>query len=408
MKSFITNLVPRLPEIGKIKIGGLGAEKTSAKGNKFRMPEKYDYFKITKNEKDNAGDFILDTKAHEILGEKPTEIPVRLLFNDITLSWQCRYVRYDGSKLIGRGDGETFEMLINNKWEQIDPPIEQLDPAYDKLDKWKISGVFSCLLDISSAGVGGIWRFRTTSYNSCMSIQASLALIASQTAGYMAGLPLKMVVHNKAGVNPKTGQPVKVPVVHIEFRGTIEGLQSKVKTLINNIKHIEMLEKGERLALETSGDTYFSEDDTVSQEFFPEQHSGAKNNSKSIETVSHQSVDLGIEDAEEVIADVEIPMEESDYKLLLDNILNDECGFIDKTTAQFFETITDSYQALYNDKPKFEGLVIKFITDIISKSKPALTKKLSGTDLELLENLPNTYLEIVARYRNLSDLIKKQ
>ena len=57
----IKNLIPSLPEHGKIKAGTKGEEVVSSQGNKFRLPKKLDHFIITTTERDQDGNLVLDT-----------------------------------------------------------------------------------------------------------------------------------------------------------------------------------------------------------------------------------------------------------------------------------------------------------------------------------------------------------
>ncbi len=392
METMVTDMTPRLPEIGKIKIGGLGEERKSRAGNTFRMPEKYDYFKITKNIKNAKGDFIEDTEAMKLLGEKPKVIPIRLLFNDLSLCWQSRYVCYKGDTCIGRGDGTSWEGLVDGKWEAIEKPERQLDPGYTGKDKWKLSGVFTCILELASSTLGGVWRFRTTSFNSCNAIPSSLALIASQTGGHLQGIPLDMVVNIKQGKDP-SGRTVKVPVVSILYRGTIEDLQNNARTLLSNVANVsntKMLEAGERISLNNAHGSHFDEDSNVGAEYFSENKpKPAKPNLTKVE----------IEDAEE------IEMGEEDYELLLNTKLSDDCGFTNRVIGAFLKGNILDIKDLCEDTKLFEDSVYNFLKSYLTKNKKTFTDML-GDDSKMLDKLPTTFTEIVVLFNQV--LIKSK
>src|SRR5579859_4243874 len=105
--STIRNLLPRLPERGHVKIGGLGETRKSRSGNDYQLPVKYSAFKITTLERGPDGNFVMDKALHDKLGlgDEPTEIPIRLLYDDIDLSFQTRYAAYQGKNLWCSGDG---------------------------------------------------------------------------------------------------------------------------------------------------------------------------------------------------------------------------------------------------------------------------------------------------------------
>ena len=81
----IKNLVPRLAERGKIKIGEKGEVKTSQQGKQFAQPKKLDHFMLTTMQRDAAGRMLPDLELMRKLapqGGKLKEIPVMLLFNE--------------------------------------------------------------------------------------------------------------------------------------------------------------------------------------------------------------------------------------------------------------------------------------------------------------------------------------
>ncbi len=86
----IKGLSPALPERGKIKIGAKGSAIKSNKGNEFQPPQKLDHFLITTIERGQDGNFVKDAALHELFGDKPTEIPVRLLYDNPALNFPTR------------------------------------------------------------------------------------------------------------------------------------------------------------------------------------------------------------------------------------------------------------------------------------------------------------------------------
>src|ERR1700688_2255375 len=103
----IKGLVPRLPERGRIAIGMKGEMITSQRGNQFQPPQKLDHFRVTTLERGKDGNFLLDAASHAKYGERPTEIPVRLLYDDPVLNYPTRYACFIGRTLWCTGDGES-------------------------------------------------------------------------------------------------------------------------------------------------------------------------------------------------------------------------------------------------------------------------------------------------------------
>lgn len=203
---------PRLAEVGKIKIGMKGKEKTSQGGNKWRQPVKLDHFLVTTTDKGPDGNFIHDTHVMEALGASPTEIPIRLLFDDIDMNFFTSYQYYHGRKCLCRGDGETAERV-----HQAGKPKENIKTIacdfekceFAKKGKCKVSGILSCSLP-DSEYLGGVYRFRTHGWNSVSGILAALQFFQSNTNGVLQGLPLKLKFMKKS-----TEEHGNVPMVTI-------------------------------------------------------------------------------------------------------------------------------------------------------------------------------------------------
>lgn len=145
----IKNLTPRLAEVGKIKIGMLGDLRESKGGKKFRLPKKLDHFIVTTTDKGNDGNFILDQSVMKAIGDNPTEISIRLLFDDIDLNFHTSYQYYHGRKCLCRGDGEKAERVLN-----AGKPTEKKETRacdfqsceFAKKGSCKVSGILSCSL----------------------------------------------------------------------------------------------------------------------------------------------------------------------------------------------------------------------------------------------------------------------
>jgi hypothetical protein len=220
----VRNLRPGLTECGKIKIGAKGEMRQSKGGKDFQPPQKLDHFIITNLTRGADGNFLRDEEIHGRLGDKPTDIPIRLLFNDPWLNFQTVYAAFKGSRRFCTGDGEEAERLqADGTIKRIRCPCHLLDPGYEGDDKCKINGTLSVVID-GAAVVGGVWKLRTTSINTCQGIASSLTLLSGMTGGQIAGIPLSLTIRPKAAVTPR-GQSTTVYVVGLEYRGTIEELR---------------------------------------------------------------------------------------------------------------------------------------------------------------------------------------
>jgi hypothetical protein len=178
-------LNPRLAEVGKIKIGGKGDIRKSAAGKDYQIPIKFEHFIVTTTEKGGDGNFIINHDIMKLLGKEPKEIPIRLLFDDIDMNFFTSFQSYQGAKLFCMGNGETAER--ENQKINCDPE----NCSVFKENKCKVSGILSCLLS-SNMEIGGVYKFRTHSWNSVSNILAALRYFSENTNGILAGLPLKL------------------------------------------------------------------------------------------------------------------------------------------------------------------------------------------------------------------------
>jgi hypothetical protein len=275
--TMIKGLVPALPERGKIKIGYKGRVIKSRLGNKFQPPEKLDHFLITTTERDSTDNFKKDAEIHKRLGEKPTEIPVRLLYDDPTLNFPTRYACFRGRTLWCSGDGERASRLANDgTYHDIQCPCPRKDPGYAGPDKCKMNGALSVMID-GAGGLGGVWKFRTTSYNSIVNILSAMALLRSVTGGALANIPLILRVGPKQGTKPD-GSPVTIFMVSLEYPGDADSLQQRALARSQSMMNIASIEAEARRMLSLSPPSIPLAGDTVSdvvEEFYPEQVSPA-------------------------------------------------------------------------------------------------------------------------------------
>jgi len=276
----IKGLIPQLAERGKVKIGEKGEMKTSQGGKQFAQPKKLDHFVITTMQRDQAGRLMPDaelTKRYlEKQGEtKLTEIPILLLYDDIDLNFLTRYSCYVGNRCWCSGDGEEASQLTgeNGKYAAVSCPCERQDPLYQGKEKCKTLGTLQVLLQ-GVDRVGGVWKFRTTSWNTVNAILSSLALIKTITGGPLAGIPLYMVLSPKTVTIPTTGQSMVVYVVSLEYRGPEEqlaqiGYEIAKRRIEHQIRMGTVETQARRLLVAPHEETIQDQQETA-EEFYPE------------------------------------------------------------------------------------------------------------------------------------------
>ena len=262
--TMIQNLSPRLPEIGRIAVG----EKGSSSG-KGALPRSLDHFIFTVPEQDDTGRCLRDENMMKMFGGHCTEIPVRLLYNDLQLNFPTFYAKYARSGIKIRGDGVNW---IKYAQDGTQEHIYDPEGAHGFLNDPDVKphGILTVLLDKQDT-VGGIFKFRTSSWNSINYILAGMALI-ERTCGMLTYIPL-MLKCKQIEVTPKSlGRKTKITVVWLEFRGTIEALQDKASEVLRNMTagqrdSMEQIEDAVRATIGT--EETIDEQKDVAAEFYP-------------------------------------------------------------------------------------------------------------------------------------------
>ncbi len=188
--------------VGNIKIGKKGAEKTTEKGKKWRLPVKLGHFIVTTTETGPDDNFLLDEAVMENIGEeKPKSIRVRFPFDDPALIFQTSYQMYNGKKLQCEGNGVISE--IKDKSGKVTEgkcaarECEFMQPDNKGNVQCKPSGRLACHLP-DSPHFGGIYMYRTHGWNAVKGIKAALENYHKQTGEILQGLPFKLIFTKKA------------------------------------------------------------------------------------------------------------------------------------------------------------------------------------------------------------------
>jgi hypothetical protein len=148
-----------------------------------------------------------------------------------------------------------------------------MDAFYTGQDRCKILGTLQVLIE-GTERIGGVWKFRTTSWNSVNAILSSLTLIKAITGGPLAGIPLNMVLSPKTVTIPATGQPMIVYVVSLEYWGSETklaelGYAIARKRLEHQVR-MEQIEEQARLMLASPQQEPLEEQVETAEEFFPD------------------------------------------------------------------------------------------------------------------------------------------
>ena len=211
----LKDIQPRLAEIGKIKIGKKAEVQRARSGREYRRPKSLDHFILTSNERDAAGDFKLFTGYMNIVGPECKELPILLLYDDIEKNFATFYAYYKGKTCFCRGDGEVG--IKTDTKEKRKCPCDFRDNKNPESGRCKPRGILSVLLPFATE-LGGVFTFRTNSWNTVNQITSSLFMIQKITKGRLSMIPLYLTVQMKQ-VEIEEGKPMKVPVCNIIFKG---------------------------------------------------------------------------------------------------------------------------------------------------------------------------------------------
>ena len=269
----ISGLGSRLPVRGHIKIGRKGQARKNDRGVEYQIPEKVDHFIITTLERDENHNFKRDPALHKLYGDKPTELPVQLIYNDLDLNFQDHLAAYKGKTRWCYGNREhAFRLNDNGDWDEVGCPCPRLESDYDKPDKCKPHGRLDVVID-GATSVGGVYRFDTTSWNSCEGLKSSLRFIRDATGGRLAGIPLLLRLSKQTATNPVTQKPVDIFVVSIEYRGTMADLQEGMLRRLEADRSyfVRMAQLESRVRAEAPDEPFTDEEQTdTAEEFHPE------------------------------------------------------------------------------------------------------------------------------------------
>jgi hypothetical protein len=285
-------LSPRLCELGKIKIGGLGDERTSQAGGKYRVPVKYDHFVITTLYRGDDGRLRTDDALMSSLAEHADpdgmvrSLPITLLSNEVEDVLQVAYLMYDGKKLAAKSDGETLTKYadLNTRQWLPEPVSLPWKPEWaDLKDKkghplFKLHCTMNVIIASRVAKWGGFYKFRTTSRITADQLYGSLVQLRQLTGGILRGLPLRLVVR-PLQVAPD-GKPTVVYVVHVELAGSdVLAIQKQALEIAQyEVRNAKMLAaaQAEYRQLLRAPDEFAddAEEAEVAQEFAPHQQPG--------------------------------------------------------------------------------------------------------------------------------------
>ncbi|GAH25205.1 unnamed protein product [marine sediment metagenome] len=211
----ITNITPRLAEIGKIKIGRKGETKTKTG---FLLPEKWDHFEIATLVKDDEGRLEIDNEMTAKIGKNCKALDVELCYDSPVMNMPNFYALLSEGKIMCRGNGvvATKTKEDESKEEVVCKPREC--SAY-KNKKCKLHGRLSVILSASNR-LGGVYVFRTSGFNSIRNIMSSMGFFRGITGGVLGGIPLRLTLLPMTVKPQGVTRNVKIYAVNLEYTGS--------------------------------------------------------------------------------------------------------------------------------------------------------------------------------------------
>lgn len=194
------------PILGRISIG-----KVVEKQGK-RLPEKDDQFTITSQVQKKEGWVLhpFDEALRKTAGEKLRAIPIRLMFNQPSLSFRAEYTLFD--RTTGRpvcvGDGQQCRRRTDEGLKTFPCPAPEGCPLAQG-GKCKPYGRLNVL--IGDDDPLGSFIFRTTGFNSIRTIAARLHYFQAISGNRLSCLPLELRLRGKS-----TRQSLGTPIYYVD------------------------------------------------------------------------------------------------------------------------------------------------------------------------------------------------
>ena len=282
-------LKQRPQELGKIKIGGKGAERVGQGGKVYQLPVKYDHFVVTTLVRGDYGNFIKDAKihSHPTVGDEPTELAGVLMYETPEQNFHSEMALWKGkTQKISTCDGEERTNLADGK---VTPCVK----AEGGECQCKPYGRFHLQL-WASGHVMGYHTFRTTSWESVNNIQTVLQEIYERF-GALFQAPVKLVMYPsedqyKQGSETRVSTSWKVGLV------LAMSIEEAAKRMVASKRQLD-LARGELklIASEVQRDQVERDEEEVGDivgEFFPEE--GVEASVQSQETLNGLKEELGV------------------------------------------------------------------------------------------------------------------
>jgi hypothetical protein len=258
-------LRPRPQELGKIKIGGKGAEREKKGGGTFQIPQKYDHFVVTTRVRGPDGNFVKDEAIHSnpLVGEKPVVLDAVLMYPDVEDNFSSAMVQYNGKKRIIECDGEEMHDLIKGDCQACPRSLGGTCACkpYSRLHVQLMASPYTA----------GYHVYRTTGWESTNNIQTALEEIYAMF-GTLFRAPVRLMLYpsedtyEEKGVT-KTSQSYKVGLVLAMGMDEVSRLMVDAARQLGETRRELRMLAGEVVADLDQRDR--DEDPDIADDFFP-------------------------------------------------------------------------------------------------------------------------------------------
>lgn len=199
-----------LPEIGRIKVG----MKTDR-----GLPTSLDYFRA-------SGDFA--NRFTNLFGEKPTELKVAFVSNNIEEVCNERFEAWDKGKRLGWGDGTTFTVWDasagkDGKGGYIEGLLAN-DPRVVAIRKFFARTLTLRFVLLEMTGILGYWTFQSKAKETTIpSIVKAFDMVMARS-GSIVGFPFSLMVKKVQSYSP--GAARNYPIVQLVPNFTEETIEA--------------------------------------------------------------------------------------------------------------------------------------------------------------------------------------
>lgn len=253
----------RPQELGKIKIGGKGPERTSSGGKTFRLPQKFDHFLVTTRHRGDDGNFERDEAIHANVGDEPRELVGVLMYPIVEDNFHAEMVQYKGREKVWSCDGETATNLVTGK---------QGECPRAKDGECRCKPYMRLTIQLWDAPVLGYHVFRSTGWETTNNIQTALEEIYDRF-GTLFKAPVKLVLY-PATVEYQEGNERKTSTAYMvgltlaySMEEVAERMVAAKQLMTTTREQLRMLSSGVQQDL---AERDVEEAADIAEEYFPE------------------------------------------------------------------------------------------------------------------------------------------